>query len=79
MSTIATYRVTGMTCGHCVSAVRAELTDLAGVAGVEVELEAGGVSRVLITSAGPLTDEQIAAALDEAGDYQVTGPGADPA
>ena len=32
----ATYRVTGMTCEHCVHAVTEELTNLDGVTGVTV-------------------------------------------
>ena len=42
----ATYRVTGMTCGHCVRAVSAELTGLGGVTGVSVDLVPGGTSAV---------------------------------
>lgn len=70
-TTTADYRVTGMTCGHCVSAVTAELTTLPGVTGVSVDLGAGGTSTVTVTSATPLTGDQVAAALDEAGDYHL--------
>ena len=38
----ATYRVGGMTCEHCVRVVTADLTDLAGVAGVTVALVPAG-------------------------------------
>jgi copper chaperone CopZ len=69
----ATYRVTGMTCGHCVHAVSEELTDLAGVTGVTVALVPGGESGVTITSQAPLTEQAVAAALDEAGDYRLAG------
>jgi copper chaperone len=69
MTTTITYRVTGMTCGHCVSAVQEELLVLDGVEDVAVELHVGGVSNVRVTSAQPLSDERVAAALDEAGDY----------
>ena len=37
-----TYLVSGMTCGHCVSAVTEEIGKLDGVTGVEVDLVAGG-------------------------------------
>ena len=37
--------VSGMTCGHCVSAVTEEIGKLDGVTGVEVDLVAGGTSR----------------------------------
>ena len=69
--TTRTYQVTGMTCGHCASAVTEELSSLGGVVGVEVELRAGGTSTVAVTSEQPLTDDQVAAALDEAGDYRL--------
>jgi len=66
-----TYLVQGMTCGHCVTAVTQELTGIDGVIGVEVDLDAGGTSVVTVTSVAPLTDAQLAVALDEAGDYQL--------
>jgi copper chaperone len=68
---VQTYSVTGMTCGHCVNAVREEIGALDGVSDVAVELDAGGASVVRVTSAAPVTDEQVAAALDEAGDYRL--------
>ena len=71
--TTATYQVTGMTCEHCVHAVAGELKDLAGVSDVTVDLHPGGESAVTVTSAAPLTTEAVAAALDEAGDYQLAG------
>ena len=69
----ATYRVTGMTCGHCVRAVSAELTGLGGVTGVSVDLVPGGTSAVTVTSEAPLDGQAVAAALDEAGDYRLAG------
>lgn len=66
------YPVIGLTCGHCVSAVTQELSALEGVSAVEVELVAGGTSTVAVTASPPLTHEQVAAALDEAGDYVLT-------
>jgi copper chaperone len=65
------YLVQGMTCGHCVAAVTEELTGIDGVSGVEVDLDAGGTSTVRVTSVAPLTDVQLEAALDEAGDYRL--------
>ncbi len=67
----ATYPVTGMTCGHCVSAVTSELSAVPGVEQVDVDLAAGGVSTVTVTSAQALTTEQVESALDEAGDYHL--------
>lgn len=64
--------VHGMTCGHCVSAVTEELKTIDGVQDVQIELHAGGDSPVVITSAGDLDPEAVAAAVDEAG-YQLIG------
>jgi copper chaperone CopZ len=64
MAVTSTYTVTGMTCGHCVQAVTSELSELPGVAGVEIDLGSGAVT---VTSAEPLTDEAVRAAVDEAG------------
>jgi copper chaperone CopZ len=63
------FSVTGLTCEHCVRAVQEEVGALPGVTGVAVDLEAGGISTVHVSIDGSLTDEQVAAALDEAGDY----------
>jgi len=68
----ATYQVTGMTCEHCIRAVREELTALAGVTGVTVDLVPGGTSAVTVSSEAPLDGQAVAAALDEAGDYRLT-------
>ena len=69
--TTATYQVTGMTCEHCVHAVTSELKNVDGVTGVTVDLHPGGASAVTVSSAAPLTAGTVAAALDEAGDYQL--------
>jgi copper chaperone len=66
-----TYSVTGMTCGHCVQAVISELKELDGVSDVDVDLVAGGTSTVTVTGTGRLEETRVAAALDEAGDYQL--------
>jgi copper chaperone CopZ len=69
----ATYQVTGMTCEHCVHAVTEELGSLAGVTAVSVDLVPEGNSAVMVTSDTPLAKAAVAAALDEAGDYQLAG------
>lgn len=69
--TTQSYPVTGMTCGHCAGAVTSELKALDGVDDVNVDLVAGGTSTVTVTSENPLDDATVAAALDEAGDYQL--------
>ena len=58
------YTVEGMTCGHCVGAVTEEISKLAGVRDVQVDL---GTGRVTVTSDAPLEREVVAAAVDEAG------------
>ena len=69
--TTHSYAVSGMTCGHCAGAVTSELKSLDGVTDVSVELVAGGTSSVTVTSAEPLDEARVVAALDEAGDYQL--------
>ena len=66
-TTKATYSVTGMTCSHCVAAVTEEVSRLDGVSSVDVDLNAGGDSRVTVTSAAPLPIEAVREAVDEAG------------
>ena len=69
MSETATYTVAGMTCGHCVAAVTAELSKLRGVSDVDVALQGG---RVTVRSDEPLDAELVRSALDEAG-YELVG------
>ena len=71
--TTATYHVTGMTCAHCAQAVTEELKNLDGVRGVTIDLQPGGESAVTVASDAPLTADVVAAALDEAGDYELAG------
>lgn len=70
--TSTTIRVSGMTCAHCVVAVTGELEGLDGVTAVAVDLQAGGVTPVTITSDGPLDGAAVAAAVGEAG-YELAG------
>ena len=63
------YTVTGMTCAHCVEAVRGEVARVAGVQAVAVDLATG----YLTVSGDGYPDEQIRAAVDEAG-YLLVGP-----
>ncbi|MFI1183498.1 heavy-metal-associated domain-containing protein [Streptomyces sp. NPDC020799] len=63
------YEVKGMTCGHCETAVAKEVTAVAGVSGVSVDVAAGLVT---VTTGTEPDDAQIAAAVDEAG-YELTG------
>jgi copper chaperone CopZ len=68
MSETSTWHVSGMTCGHCVSSVTEELSEIEGVEGVQVVLETGEVT---VTSAAPLDRASVAAAVEEAG-YALT-------
>lgn len=61
---LTTYKVAGMTCGHCISAVTMELSLLPSVTAVDVDLEVG---QVAVTSDAQLDETQVAAAIDEAG------------
>ncbi|WP_440073863.1 heavy-metal-associated domain-containing protein [Streptosporangium sp. OZ121] len=65
-----TYTVTGMTCGHCVSSVKEEVGEVAGVTGVDVDLTTGLVT---VHSESPIDPARIAAAVAEAG-YEVVAP-----
>ena len=57
------YTVTGMTCGHCEMSVKEEVGEIAGVTEVTADHATGAVS----VSGEGFTDEQVAAAIAEAG------------
>jgi copper chaperone len=65
----ATYTVVGMTCGHCVSAVTEEVSRVAGVGAVDVDLASGGLT---VTSEAPVDESAVRSAVEEAG-YEVAG------
>ena len=67
MSTTQSYTVTGMTCGHCVASVTEEVQEIQGVENVDVVLESGSLT---VTSAEPVDDAAVKAAVEEAG-YQL--------
>jgi copper chaperone len=67
MSTTQTYTVTGMTCGHCVASVTEEVQEIPGVENVDVVLESGSLT---VTSAAPVEDAAVKAAVEDAG-YQL--------
>ncbi|USR79522.1 heavy-metal-associated domain-containing protein [Arcanobacterium pinnipediorum] len=66
-----TLEISGMTCGHCAQHVTDELSALAGVSNINVDLHAGQTSIVTFDSNSPLSDEDIREAVSEAGDYTV--------
>jgi copper chaperone len=61
------FQITGMTCGHCVAAVKDEVGAIADVTDVAVDLTSG---RVTVDSGREVTTAEVAAAVDEAG-YQL--------
>jgi len=66
---IRSIAVTGMTCDHCASAVRAEIGKLPGVTGVDVDVAAGTVR----VTGDPLPgDAALREAVEEAG-YELVG------
>ena len=71
MSTTRRFAATGLTCGHCAKAVSDELKALDGVLDAEVEVVNGGASVVTVVAERELTEDEVAAALDEAGDYRL--------
>jgi copper ion binding protein len=62
--TTETFIVTGMTCAHCVASVTEEISELASVETVAVDLETGSVT---VTSSEPLDPAAVRAAVEEAG------------
>jgi copper chaperone len=63
-----TYRVPGMTCGHCQQAIETEVGALDGVTTVSVDLTTRQVSvEVELAVEGAAADDAIRAAIVEAG------------
>lgn len=58
-----TYSVPGVSCGHCRAAITDEVVKVAGVATVDVDLDA---KRVTVAGAG-IDDGAVRAAIDRAG------------
>ncbi|MEP7020310.1 MAG: copper ion binding protein [Pseudonocardiales bacterium] len=61
---VESFKVVGMTCGHCVAAVSSEVSKIDGVTKVEVDLTSGAVT---VESDRPVDPNAFAAAIDEAG------------
>jgi copper chaperone CopZ len=57
------YTVYGMTCDHCVLSVTEEVSEIAGVESVDVDLSSGRLTVV----GGGYSDDAIAEAVAEAG------------
>ena len=63
MSESTTYRVPGMSCEHCRAAVTDEVSAVAGVESVGVDLE----TKLVTVSGSALDNAALRAAIDEAG------------
>jgi len=61
-----TYSVPDISCGHCGTAITREVSAVAGVEAVEVDLKA----KTVTVSGNPLDSAAIVAAIDDAG-YEV--------
>lgn len=68
MSETTVFAVTGMTCGHCVAAVEAEVGAVPGVTAARADLASG---RLEVESDAPIDPDAVTAAVAEAG-YEVT-------
>ncbi|WP_155053927.1 heavy-metal-associated domain-containing protein [Streptomyces blattellae] len=69
MSITATYKVSGMSCGHCEGAVSGEISELPGVSSVKAVASTGEVT---VVSESALDEEAVRAAVDEAG-FELVG------
>lgn len=61
---IATFQVTGMTCGHCEASIREEVSEVPGVVDVAVSAASGDLT---VTATGAIDDAAVLAAVTEAG------------
>ncbi len=61
-----TYTVPGMSCGHCRTAITAEVSSVEGVDAVDVDLHA----KLVVVRGEGVDDAAVRAAIDEAG-YEV--------
>ncbi len=70
-----TLKINGMTCGHGVTSVTEELSEVSGVSGVTVDLNAGGTSIATLTTTAAVETSALEAAVAEAG-YTLAPSGA---
>lgn len=61
-----TYTITGMTCEHCVKAIKDEVSEVEGVTDVRVDLGTGAME---VTTDRPVDFDRLVEAVAEAGDY----------
>ncbi|KGJ72689.1 heavy metal transporter [Cryobacterium roopkundense] len=65
------YQVTGMTCGHCETSIREEVSQIAGIQSIDVSAKTG---MLVLTGPGELDDTAVLAAVVEAGYRAVRVP-----
>ena len=63
MSDTRTYTVPGIHCVHCAAAIKEEISSVAGVDGVDVDLDA----KVVTIRGAALLDKELREAIEEAG------------
>lgn len=68
-TSVSEYTVQGMSCEHCVAALTEEVGGVPRILDVRVDLGSG---RVRVTSASPVDDAAVRAAISAAG-YEVAG------
>ena len=61
--TTRTYSVPGISCGHCKAAVMREISAVAGVQSVDVDLD----TKLVTVTGEQLDDEALRAAIEQAG------------
>ena len=57
------YSVPGMSCGHCRAAITGEVSNVAGVTAVDVDLD----QKVVTVTGADVSDAAVRDAIDEAG------------
>ena len=63
MSETATYTVPAIHCAHCVASIREEVSEVAGVDDVDVDLD----TKIVTVQGSRLDDAAVRAAIEEAG------------
>ena len=59
----STYSVPGISCGHCRTAITSEVTTVAGISSVEVDLDA----KIVTVNGAGFNDAAVRDAIDDAG------------
>ena len=65
------FSVTGLNCQSCVNHVTEAISGLDGVQSVSIALAPKGISTVAVQASRALSDDEVAAALAEEGNYSL--------